>query len=153
MFAPQEVVRPGEPILQIMPEDAGMVVMAQLNPIDVDQVYPGQAAKLRFSAFPARVTPEFDGHVVRVSPDAVRDTESGASWYEVELALDGPLGPGGDSVADETSKSAGAIQVAGDLALTPGMPVEAHIRTSERSVMSYLVKPVTDFFYRSLREE
>ena len=153
VFAPQEVVQPGEPILQIMPDDAGMVVMAQLNPIDVDQVYPGQAAKLRFSAFPARVTPEFDGHVVRVSPDAVRDTESGASWYEVELAVDGPLGPGGESGADETGNSAGAIQVAGDLALTPGMPVEAHIRTSERSVMSYLVKPVTDFFYRSLREE
>ncbi|MCY4404818.1 MAG: HlyD family type I secretion periplasmic adaptor subunit [Rhodospirillaceae bacterium] len=153
VFAPQEVVRPGEPILQIMPEDAGMVVMAQLNPIDVDQVYPGQEAKLRFSAFPARVTPEFDGHVVRVSPDAVRDTQSGASWYEVELALDGPLASGGESGADETGNSAGAIQVAGDLALTPGMPVEAHIRTSERSVMSYLVKPVTDFFYRSLRED
>ena len=153
VFAPQEVVRPGEPILQIMPDDAGLVVMAQLNPIDVDQIYPGQAAKLRFSAFPARVTPEFDGHVVRASPDAVRDTESGASWYEVELALDGPLGPGGNSGADETGNSAGAIRVAGDLALTPGMPVEAHIRTSERSVMSYLVKPVTDFFYRSLRED
>ena len=153
VFAPQEVVRPGEPILQIMPDDAGLVVMAQLNPIDVDQVYPGQEAKLRFSAFPARVTPEFDGHVVRVSPDAVRDTESGASWYEVELALDGPLGSGGNSGADETGNSAGAIQAAGDLALTPGMPVEAHIRTSERSVMSYLVKPVTDFFYRSLRED
>ena len=153
VFAPQEVVRPGEPILQIMPDNAGLVVMAQLNPIDVDQVYPGQEAKLRFSAFPARVTPEFDGHVVRVSPDAVRDTESGASWYEVELALDGPPGPGGEIGAGETGSPAGVNRLAEDLALTPGMPVEAHIRTSERSVMSYLVKPVTDFFYRSMREE
>ena len=149
VFAPQEVVRPGEPILQIMPDDAGLVVMAQLNPIDVDQVYAGQDAVLRFSAFPARVTPEFDGHVVRVSPDAVRDTESGASWYGVELAVDGPLGPGDAETAD----SPGANRQAGTLVLTPGMPVEAHIRTSERSVMSYLIKPVTDFFYRSLREE
>ena len=153
VFAPHEVVRPGEPILQIMPEDAGLVVMAQLNPIDVDQVDPGQGAKLRFPAFLARVTPEFYGHVVRVSPDAVRDTERGASWYEVELALNRPLGHGGESGADERSNSAGASRVAKDLALTPGMPVEAHIRTSERSVMSNLVKPVTDFFYRSMREE
>ena len=65
----------------------------------------------------------------------------------------GPRGPGGENGADETGDSAGAIQAAGDLALTPGMPVEAHIRTSERSVMSYLVKPVTDCFYRSLRED
>uniref|UniRef100_UPI001EE1E6F9 HlyD family secretion protein n=1 Tax=Methylobacterium crusticola TaxID=1697972 RepID=UPI001EE1E6F9 len=65
---------------------------ARLNPIDVDQVYPGQDATLRFSAFPARVTPEFDGHVVRVSPDAVHDAQTGVSWYEVELALDQPDG-------------------------------------------------------------
>ena len=154
VFSPQEVVRPGEPILQIVPVDAGLVVMARLNPIDVDQVYPGQEAKLRFSAFPARVTPEFDGHVVRVSPDAVRDTESGVSWYEIELALEEPVGAdAAKGGADETGDKAAANRVAETLVLTPGMPVEAHIRTGERSVMSYLVKPVTDFFYRSLREE
>ena len=154
VFAPQEVVRPGEPILQIVPEDAGLVVMARLNPIDVDQVYAGQEAKLRFPAFPARVTPEFDGHVVRVSADAVRDAESGVSWYEVELSIGGPAenetAGGGAALAAEKPE---ANRPAGTLALTPGMPVEAHIRTEERSVMSFLVKPVTDFFYRSLREE
>lgn len=154
VFAPQEVVRPGEPILQIVPEDAGLVVMARLNPTDVDQVYPGQEAKLRFSAFPARETPEFDGHVVRVSADAVRDAESGISWYEVELAMAGPAG--GDAAGSGAALAAetpGSGRLAGHLVLTPGMPVEAHIRTEERSVMSFLVKPVTDFFYRSMREE
>ena len=157
VFSPQEVVRPGEPILQIMPDDAGLVVTAQLNPIDVDQVYVGQAAVLRFSAFPARVTPEFDGHVVRVSPDAVRDAESGLSWYEVELAVGPPLtadtAEGGTALAADPANAPAANRAAGHLVLTPGMPVEAHISTEERSVMSYLVKPVTDFFYRSLREE
>ena len=154
VLAPQEVVRPGEPILQIVPEDAGLVVMARLNPIDVDQVYPGQEAVLRFSAFPARETPEFDGHVVRVSPDAVHDAETGVSWYEVELALGEPEGAGAVAGAAYAAEEApGATRLAGHLVLTPGMPVEAHIRTGERSVMSYLVKPVTDFFYRSLREE
>ena len=148
VLAAQEVVRPGETILQIVPADAGLVVTARLSPTDVDQVYPGQEAVLRFSAFPARETPEFDGRVVRVSPDAVRDEATGLSWYEVKLALGAP-----DGGSTETEDGPAAGRLAGHLVLTPGMPVEAHIRTAERSVMSYLVKPVTDFFYRSLREE
>ena len=149
--APQEVVRPGEPILEIVSEDAGFVVMARIKPIDVDQVYPGQAAVLRFSAFPARETPEFAGKVVRVSADVVRDDRSGLSWYEVELALDRPAATTkpGDGAEEAKNKR----RLFGDLLVTPGMPVEAHIRTAERSVISYLAKPVSDFFYRSLREE
>lgn len=146
VFALGEVVRPGDPILRIVPKETGLVVIAQVDPIHVDQVYEGQAAVLRFSAFPARETPEFDGHVARVSADAVRDVESGLSWYEVELAI-GPAGQAGQ--AEDTPS---ALSLAGDLAVTPGMPVEAHIRTGERSVLNYLITPVTDFFYRSLRE-
>ena len=151
VFAAGEVVRPGEPILQIVPRDAGLVVMARLNPIDVDQVYPGQPAVLRFSAFPARETPEFDGRVVRVSADAVRDAQTGLSWYEVQLTMDAPAAGAGA----ENGAAAGedARRLLGHLEVTPGMPVEAHIRTGERSVVSYLVKPVSDFFYRSLRED
>ena len=79
VFAAGEVVRPGEPILSIVPAGTELVAVARLAPIHVDQVYPGQAAKLRFSAFPARTTPEFDGRVERVSADALRDSESGQS--------------------------------------------------------------------------
>ena len=61
VFAAREVVRSGEPILHIVPEDARLVVMARLDPIHVDQVYPGQEAVLRFSSFPARMTPELAG--------------------------------------------------------------------------------------------
>lgn len=151
VFSVGEVVRPGEPILEIVPADAGLVVMARLNPIDVDQVYPGQPATLRFSAFPARETPEFDGRVVRVSADAVRDARTGLSWYEVQLAMDPSAAEAGaeDGAGDEN----GARRSFGHLEVTPGMPVEAHIRTGDRSVVSYLVKPVSDFFHRSLRED
>ena len=151
VFAAGEVVRPGEPILQIVPRDAGLVVMARLNPIDVDQVYPGQPAVLRFSAFPARETPEFDGRVVRVSADAVRDERTGLSWYEVQLTMDPPAAGGG--TGGKSGEGEDARRLFGHLEVTPGMPVEAHIRTGERSVVSYLVKPVSDFFYRSLRED
>ena len=142
VFAPGEVVHPGEPILSIVPAGAELVAEARLAPIHVDQVYPGQAATLRFSAFPARTTPEFQGRVERVSADALRDPESGQSWYQVEVSLGQPAGAGG----------AGAASSDG-LALSPGMPVEIHIQTGDRSPISYLAKPLTDYLLRSLREE
>ena len=132
VFAAGEVVRPAEPILQIVPEGSDLVVMARIDPGNVDEVYAGQDAVLRFTAFPLQSTPEREGRVVRVSADSVHDGESGESWYEIELAVVGP---------------------AGKLALTPGMPVEVFIRTGDRSAISYLAKPITDFFQRSMREE
>ena len=144
VFTPREVVQPGEPILRIVPEDAVLVVIAQLAPINVDQVYPGQEAVLRFSAFPARTTPTFEGRLTRVSGQAMRDEESGLSWYEVEIAIRGRL------AGDDSSPAGSATE---GLALTPGMPVEVHIRTGERSPLSYLAKPLTDFLLRAFRED
>ena len=168
VFALREVVRPGEPILRIVPEAAGLVVRARLRPIYVDQVYPGQSAVLRFSAFPSRTTPRFEGHVLRVSADAAYDERTGMSWYEVEVEMGSALETGTNATAwletaadwlrglfprlPELSAAAGGGH-ARDLALTPGMPVEVHIRTGERSPLSYLAKPLTDYFSRSLREE
>ena len=142
VFAPREVVRPGEPILHIVPAGAELVAVAQLAPIHVDQVYPGQPATLRFSAFPARTTPEFAGRVEQVSADALRDADRGLSWYQVEVSLGAPADVGGARAAEPGRRT-----------LTPGMPVEIHIQTGERSPISYLAKPLTDYFLRSLREE
>ena len=142
VHAPREVVRPGEPILHIVPAGAELVAVAQLAPIHVDQVYPGQPATLRFSAFPARSTPAFSGRVEQVSADALRDPQTGRSWFQVEVSLGRPADRGGAGAAASTG-----------LALTPGMPVEIHIQTGARSPISYLAKPLTDYFLRSLREE
>ena len=160
VVAPREVVRPGESILYVVPEDSGLVVMARLNPIHVDQVYPGQVARLRFSSFPARVTPEFPGHVIRVSADAVTDPNSGLSWFEIDLAMGMPTPKGAaqSTVNPNVAAEAMKLQPESDallrkLALTPGMPVEVHIQTGKRSLISYLAKPITDFYSRSMREE
>ena len=188
VFALGEVVRPGESILRIVPDSARLVVVARLEPIHVDQVHVGQEAILRFSAFPARNTPEFEGTVRRVSADTVQDTRTGLSWYEVELEMGRVAEPDEDLpvvawaadaydfVADwvlgellesaertsdidagtldaEPANPAAAVDHVRDLALLPGMPVEVHIRTGERTPLSYLVKPLTDYFGQSLREE
>ncbi|MCY4375291.1 MAG: HlyD family type I secretion periplasmic adaptor subunit [Spirochaetaceae bacterium] len=151
VFAAREVVRPGEPILHIVPAGADLVVMAQLDPIDVDQVYPGQSAALRFSAFPARTTSEFSGSVKRISADAVRDPDTGRSWYLLEVAIGGPIDH--DDGTLPTFAAPDLRRSSGGLDLTPGMPVEVHVQTGQRSPISYLAKPLTDYFLRSLREE
>ena len=188
VFGIGEVVRPGEAILNIVPEDAGLMVVAQLEPIHVDQVHAGQEAVLRFSAFPARNTPEFEGRIRRVSADTVHDERTGLAWYEVELEMGRAVEPEEESpivawatsvydtfagwLADPVRRAEDARQEAGataadpdaattvdgvgharELALSPGMPVEVHIRTGERTPLSYLAKPLTDYFQRSLREE
>ena len=198
VFAPREVVRPGEPILKIVPDGTELVVRAQLNPIHVDQVWPGQETVLRFSAFSSRTTPQFGGRVLRVSGDATSDERTGMSWYEVEVAMGAALVPEEEipvaawarrtwrKVADwlpeapgdlpewapawvrdrlrGSGKGEGGVAAAvpapavlpayaRNLALAPGMPVEVHMRTGERSPLSYLAKPLTDYFSRSLREE
>ena len=175
VFALGEVVRPGEPILKIVPADTDLMVRARLEPIHVDQVWPGQETVLLFSAFPARTTPAFEGRVLRVSADAAHDERTGLKWYEVEVrmgaAIEAETGIGawmasaavalaewlpeelGDLAAADGAGGEAAPRHARDLALAPGMPVEVHLRTGERSPLSYLAKPLTDYFSRSLREE
>lgn len=174
VFAPAEVVHPGESILKILPADAALVVRAQLEPIHIDQAWPGQEAWLLFPGLPARTTPAFDGSVLRVAADASVDPRSGLAWYEVELAIGEAVGPEAKreietwapyrlqegmfpGSADPERRKVSAAPVSGAsaelLALTPGMPVEVYLRTGERSPLSYLVKPLSDYFSRSLREE
>ena len=124
--------------MQIVPDVSALIVRARIRPIDIDQVFLGQEAAIRFSAFPVRSSPEWTGNVRRISADAFSDARTGLSWYEADLAIE-PLD--GNAEAGES------------LPLVPGMPVEVQISTGSRTVMSYLVKPITDFFNRSLREE
>ncbi|MDH3666664.1 MAG: HlyD family type I secretion periplasmic adaptor subunit [Paracoccaceae bacterium] len=136
VHALKSVVRPAEPILYIVPSDSDLVVDAQVEPIDIDTVRTGQEAVLRFSAFNARTTPELFGVVSKVSPDAFFEEATGRSYYKAEVMLK----------EGELTKLEGQELVA-------GMPVEVYIQTGERTPMNYLVKPITDYFNRAMREE
>ncbi len=91
---------------------------------------------LRFSAFNQRSTPEITGTISRISADITTEERTGASYYRVRIAM-----------------SAEAISRLGDVALVPGMPVEAFVKTGDRKVISYLVKPLTDQVARAFREQ
>lgn len=135
VFTIQAVISPAEPIMYIIPQDQPMVVSARIDPIHVDQVHVGQNASLRFAAFDQRMTPEIIGHVTKLSADVFADEVSGLSYYRVELMPE----------QDELLKL-------GDQVLLPGMPVEAFIKTGERAPLSYLTKPLTDYFARAFRD-
>ncbi|MEM7529145.1 MAG: HlyD family type I secretion periplasmic adaptor subunit [Pseudomonadota bacterium] len=131
----KSVVRPAEPIMYIVPSDAELVIDAQVDPINVDEVWTGQETVLRFSAFNSRTTPELYGVIRRVSPDAFQDEQSGLSYYKAEVLL-----------------NEGEIEKLEGQELMPGMPVEVYVQTGERTPIDYLMRPMTDFFNRALRE-
>jgi len=136
VHALKSVIRAAEPILHIVPSDSALVVDAQVDPTHIDSVYTGQDAVLRFSAFNTRTTPELFGSVTKVSPDAFVDEQSHRSYYRAEVLL-----------------KDGELEKLKGQKLIPGMPVEVFIQTGERTPFNYLVKPITDFFTRSMREE
>lgn len=130
------VIAAGDPIMLIVPDADNLQVEAKVNPRDIDHVKIGQPAVLRFSAFNMHTTPELDGTVTRVSADTTTDQRTGQSYYTIRISL-----------------PQGAVDVLGGVKLLPGMPVEAFVQTGERTVISYLMKPLHDQFMRAFREK
>lgn len=135
VHAIRSVVRPAEPILYVVPKDSPLVVSSRVPAIHIDQVYQGQPASMRFSSFDQRTSPEIFGIVQKISADVFVDQATGASYYTAEI-----------------EPNEGEIERLGDVELLPGMPVEAFIKTTDRSPLSYLVKPFADYFTRAFRE-
>ena len=136
VFGSKAVIRGAEPLMYIVPQDRPLVIEARVPPIHVDQVDVGQDAVLRFPVFDARTTPELVGTVTGVSADSFVDEATGQPFYRVELVL-----------------AAGEIdRLPEGLSLVPGMPVEAYLRTTDRTPIAYLTKPLTDYFTRAFRE-
>ncbi|KAJ56971.1 RTX toxin [Actibacterium mucosum KCTC 23349] len=135
VFAPRSVIRPADEVLYLVPQDRPLVVAGRVDPIHRDEVFVGQPVRLRFATFDARTTPELQGTVTQVSADAFTDERTQASFYRAEFVLDD-----------------GEVEKLGDLKIVPGMPVEAFVRTADRTPLAYLVKPLTDYFNRAFRE-
>lgn len=133
--APGGVVAPGAHVASIVPGQERLVVEAQLSPSDVDTVRVGMAASIRLSHAGARLTPVVEGVVERISPDRTLDTRTGMPYFVVRVG-----------VAPEE------MERHGNLKLHSGMQAEVLVRRGERSVASYLVRPIVDYFSKALRE-
>lgn len=128
------VIAPGETVAEIVPVSEGVEFDVRLDPNSIDQVHPGQKARLRFPAFDAHTTPEIAAEVAAISPNIIEDERSGASYYRVWL--------------DVTPAEIARLPEAP----VPGMPVEAYLATGERSALSWFVKPIADHMSRAFRE-
>ena len=129
------VISPGEAIMLIVPDADSLTVEAKVDPKDIEQVQLKQKAVLRFPAFNAATTPEINGEVSRISADITQDQRTGQSYYTIRISIP----------TDQLARL-------GDVKLVPGMPVECFIQTGERTVISYLLKPLRDQLMRTFRE-
>ena len=136
VFAEQSVIRPADPVMFLVPQDRPLVIATKVRPVDIDQIHLGQDVILRFSAFDQRRTPELHGKVTLVSADIFQDEATGMAFYQAEIQLN----------------EGEATRLPEDMVLIPGMPVEAFVRTADRSPMDYLLKPLADYFAKAFRE-
>ena len=135
-FTRGAVIAPGVPVLDLVPQGDTLVIEAHVNPLDIDVVEPGLPAQVRLTAFKQRRTPTVQGRVVQVSADRLSDAPTSAAYFKADVEIDGA----------EFGRLEG-------ISLYPGMPAEVLIITGERTLMDYLLAPVTDSFARAFREE
>ncbi|QUS42154.1 HlyD family type I secretion periplasmic adaptor subunit [Tardiphaga alba] len=130
------VITAGDTLMLIVPQTDSLSVEARVNPQDIDKLLIGQKTLLRLSAFNQRTTPELNGEVSRVSADTTTDQRTGQSYYTIRISL-----------------PPSEVARLGDVRLIPGMPVEAFVQTGERTMLSYLAKPLSDQLMRAFREK
>lgn len=130
------VIQPAETIMQIVPQTDALVIEARVAPMDVDQVAIGQEAVVVLSAFDYKTTPQLHGTVTFVSAEASRDEATGTTFYRVRVSLN-------EGELDRLPEG---------LVLLPGMPAELYISTGGQTVVSYLMRPLTEQIRRAWRE-
>lgn len=135
LLGPRSVVEAAKPIMYVVPGEKPALVVVRVEADDIEQVHVGQDAGLRFTTFSKRSTPMIDGRVTAISADAFRDEKTQAFYYFVDVQL-----------------FESEMQKLGSVELLPGMPVDAFLKTENRSPASYVLRPITDFFSKAFRD-
>ncbi|MDC9836327.1 HlyD family type I secretion periplasmic adaptor subunit [Rhizobium binxianense] len=130
------VVNPGEVLMLLAPDQRDLTIEAKIATRDIDQLTLGQKVDIRFSAFDQRTTPEVKGDLVSISPDVVTEQRSGVDYYPVRI-----------------KPEPASLQKLTGIALYPGMPAEVFIKIADRSVISYMTKPLMDQISHTFREQ
>ena len=130
-----DVLAAGAPIADVVPTNEMLVVEARIRPQDINHVYADAAARVRLASYDARTTPMLPGRVTFVSPDRMSDAQTGESWFAATVEVD-----------------VAALKHHPEIQLKAGMPAELFVTTSDRSVVEYLLSPVTAFTNRAMRE-
>lgn len=129
------VIGPRDPLLDVVPTDAKLIVEGRIRTEDINFVHGGGAAEVRLIAFKARTTPTVDATVSYVAADSLVDRATGMPYYTVQVDV-----------------SPQSLREAGDLKLQAGMPAEIYIKTAERTALQYVLEPVSAYLARAFRE-
>ena len=140
VFTVGGVVRPGETLMDIVPDGKELIVRAQINPGDADDVYVGQGAQVRFVSIHNRSLPLFTGQVKTMSADSFTDEKTGRSFFRAEIVV-------------PESELNRIRSVIGKGELRPGLPVETVMTVRKRSALQYLMEPLTGALWRSGHED
>ncbi|WP_325891531.1 HlyD family type I secretion periplasmic adaptor subunit [Grimontia sp. NTOU-MAR1] len=136
VFSEEGVITPGQPLLDIVPSNEGLVIEAKVDPSDIDQVRSGMKAQIRLTALSMRSVKPLDGELLTVSADRLIDEQSGLAYYLARVRLI-------DNVSD----------ILEGIELYPGMQAEVMLLTEPRTPIEYLMKPITESFNRAFREQ
>jgi epimerase transport system membrane fusion protein len=130
------VIKPSEPIMEIVPQKEELIVNAQVSPLDIDRVHVGLLANVRFSAFKSGTTPVAEGKLVTLSADRLIDQNTGQPYFSAEV-----------EITPESMAELAHVE------LLPGMPAEVLISTGERTLFEYLTQPISNAFARAFIED
>jgi protease secretion system membrane fusion protein len=130
------VVAPGYKLMELVPSDDALIVEGEVPVNLIDKVHVGLKTELIFSAFNQNQTPHIPGEITQVSADRLVNERTGQPYYKLRA-----------KVAPEGMKLIANLQI------RPGMPVEVFVKTGERTMMSYLLKPIFDRAKTSMTEE
>ena len=129
------VIRPGEPILDVVPLGEELIVEAKVNVSDIEKLRIGQSTRIRLSGFDQTDIPEAQGTIIDLSADSIKDERTNSDYYVARIKLD-----------DEQT-----IEVS-NLDFVPGMPADVFVNTGERTAISYLMQPLNERIARTFIE-
>ncbi len=136
LFTLGAVVRPGDAVLELVPDNDRLVAEVNVQPSDIDVVFPGLHSEVRLPAFKQRLVPYLSGEVTWVAADVTTNEQTRQQYYRTFVLID----------REELKRYPNVF-------LTPGMPVEAHIQIGQRSFFRYMTQPIRDSFARAFREQ
>ena len=136
LFTLGAVVKPGDAVLELVPDRDRLVAEVNIQPSDIDVVFPGLKSEVRLPAFKQRLVPFLHGEVTWVAADVTTNEQTRQQYYPARIQID----------REQMEKLPNVF-------LTPGMPVEAHVQIGERSFFRYMTQPIRDSFARAFREQ
>lgn len=138
VFTPGGVIQPGQTLMEVVPDEASQVIVAQVDPADIDNLRVGLDTEVRFPGLRERNPPIVHGRVTRISADSFTDEKTGRSHYRAEVVVP-------QSELEKLGAAARSIRA--------GMPVQVVMLTRKRTVLAYLVEPLVQSLWRSGSEQ